>query len=98
MKKIKEDTQKEAEGAAKEEPAAQQNGTRGSEAKDDTPGQAQVKTEHIKEKPASAAASEAGVIPNGNKVRSCCVAEGVRLDLTCKPIDCLPCYVEEKTL
>ena len=74
LKKIKEEPEKE-------KPAAQPNGTGGDVAKEDTPGQAQVKTEHVKEEPA---ASEAAVIPNGEKVCHCCVTEGVKLDLTCK--------------
>ena len=77
LKKIKEETEKQ-------EPAAQLNGTRADVAKEDTPGQAQVKTEHIKEEPASAAVSEAAVIPNGDKVRHCCVTESVRLIFPCR--------------
>ena len=81
LKKIKEDTQKEAEGVAKEEPAAQQNGTRGDEAKEDAPGKAQIVTEHIKEEPAS----DAGVF--SDKVRHCCVADTVRLTSTFRSRD-----------
>ena len=77
LKKIKEEPEKE-------KPAAQPNGTGADVAKEHTPGQAQVKAEHVKEEPASAAASEAAVIPNGEKVCHCCVTEGVRLDWTCK--------------
>ncbi len=75
LKMIKEEPEKE-------KPAAQPNGTGGDVAKEDT--QAQVKTEHVKEEPASAAASETAVIPNGEKVCHCCVTEGVTLDWTCK--------------
>lgn len=90
LKKIKEETEKEAEEAAKEEPAALQNGTRGDGAKEDGLGQAQVKTEHIKKEPASAAASEADLDPPGDKVRQWCVGEAVKQTLTCKSRSCLP--------
>ena len=63
----------------KEKPAAQPNGTGGDVAKEDT--QAQVKTEHVKEEPASAAASETAVVPNGEKVCHCCVTEGCKAGL-----------------
>ena len=98
LKKVKEEPEKEKEGAAKAEPDAQQNGTSGGMAKEDSLGQAQVKTEHIKAETASAAAFEAGGVPNGDKVRSCHFPGGLRLNCTCKPRAWLTCQIKEKTL